>query len=214
MEIKQTEQTESGDYGCLLIVLLLAVLVVLILELPAPYSLILYDFTILPMIGLPILNGIGIIRDIVLKNKSKKWEQTTGSIIQSKIVGKDILEEDFTSRYWCLEVEYEYSCNDSTYNSTKYYAGSEDEYKNKDLEETKKIRTIYEPGKSINVFYNPKSPEYGILITGISLYDYVSNFIGGLFYIIIGLFLLLAFFVFFNFDGRPHFLLFEYIGTK
>jgi len=70
MEIKETE---NRYYGCVLAIILFVVVVILIKLLPKPYSLILYDITIILIIWLPVSHGIEFIRDIILKNKSRKW---------------------------------------------------------------------------------------------------------------------------------------------
>jgi len=123
------------------------------------------------------------------------------------------LDGDHANPHWCLEIEFEYSINGLTYNSRNFYAGSKNEYRNVIFEEAQIIHSIYEQGLHVIVFYNQQYPENGILRPGISLFKYISQLFSGLGYIVTGLILLLAIFVFFDFDGRP-FILFEYLGIK
>lgn len=91
--------------------------------------------------------------------KTHRFRQTTGMVLSSEIKG-----ELGSSRYYFEPlIFYEYTVEGKRYENNIYSVAFTTHYKSK----VKKILSRYKPGRTIDIYFNPKDPSESVLMTGI-----------------------------------------------
>jgi hypothetical protein len=122
------------------------------------------------------------VRDLIRAHESVLWPTVEGHVIRSEITS----DNSGDSTTYHAEVSYNYQLSGVTHSSNRIGFG---DYGSSDPSHAETILSRYPKGISIQVHYNPHSPELSVLETGVhgAVYFLAP---GGLLFFVVGCFFL------------------------